>query len=194
MKQTPTLTPTTRHLRTIPATAPPPAVLVAVEALLIRPRADRTRDGARPASVEEPWPIFAVVLADRKAPAVGAARALFDLLDKTKQVTIEQCHYAWSTVDAQRALIRLAVRACAPVPFEVDIVLPAQPVLGILAPPNRDATLAITTSRRADRLRNSVDLRTVLDEVVLLSKPASVGTDGLDALLRRTGAHVHDPR
>jgi hypothetical protein len=182
-----TLTTTSPRQRSRPAPADSaPTRLVAVEALLLRPR-----DRAGPVTTivdRGPWPVFVIVLDDPAAIDPGA-RPLFDLLDSShrSRISIVNSHYHWS-VDPAGAVLKLAVRAHEPTRFDVDIVMPAQPALGIfsLLPPA--VTFAITTRRRVDKLTERVAIRDALHEMVLLVSPTRSGIsgDGL-AALRRNG-------
>ena len=177
-----TLTTTSPRARPAPADSALPTRLVAVEALLLRPR-----DRAGPVTTivdRGPWPVFVIVLDD---PAIvdPGARPLFDLLDSPhrNRILMVNSRYRWS-VDPAGALLTLAVRAHEPTRFDVDIVMPAQPALGIFSLLPRAVTFAITTRRRADKLTERVAIRDALHEMVLLVSATQSGIpgDGLAAL------------
>jgi hypothetical protein len=183
-----TLTTTSPRQRPRPAPADSalPTRLVAVEALLLRPL-----DGAGPVTTivdPGPWPVFVIVL-DDPATLDPGARPLFDLLDSShgSRISIVNSHYRWS-VDPAGAVLKLAVRAHQPTRFDVEIVMPAQPALGILSLLPPAATFAITTRRRADKLTERVAIRDALHEMVLLVSATQSGIpgDGL-ATLRQNG-------
>ena len=178
-----TLTTTSPRQRSRPAPAvSAPTRLVAVEALLLRPL-----DRAGPVTTivdRGPWPVFVIVLDDPAAIDPGA-RPLFDLLDSShrSRISIVNSRYRWS-VDPASAVLKLAVRAHEPTRFDVDIVMPAQPALGILSLLPPAATIAVTTRQRADKLTERVAIRDALHEMVLLVSPTQSGNldDGLAAL------------
>lgn len=147
---------------------------VAIEVLLLWPRGV-----AGPVTTAEEagrWPVFAMVVTEPPGDA-GAARPLFDLLDRPKgdgEPTVVTAETAWSVLDQANALLGLTVRGTAPVRFGLRVLLPSAQVLGILDVVARGATIGITTRRRAARLRDRVDIRTALRDLVLLSCPPSV--------------------
>ena len=107
------------------------------------------------------------------------ARPLFDLLDSPhrNRILMVNSRYRWS-VDPAGALLTLAVRAHEPTRFDVDIVMPAQPALGIFSLLPRAVTFAITTRRRADKLTERVAIRDALHEMVLLVSATQSGIPG----------------
>lgn len=169
-----------RRVRTEPDPIPAPApggraTSVAIEVLLLWPRGLT----ARPATVEEAglWPVFVMVVTEPADVDSGPARALFEQLRKPKhdgELTVVSAESAWSVLDSTNALLELDVRAVVPVEFDLRILVPASPVLGILDVVASGATIGITTRDRADRLRGRVDIRTALRDVVLLSCAPSV--------------------
>ena len=189
-----TLTTTSPRQQPQPApAASAPTRLVAVEALLLRPL-DRT--GPVTTIVDRgPWPVFVIVLDDLATVDPGA-RPLFDLLDSShrSRISIVNSRYRWS-VDPAGAVLKLAVRAHEPTRFDVDIVMPAQPALGILSLLPPAATFAITTRRRADKLTERVAIRDALHEMVLLVSATQSGIpgDGLAALLRNGKPSAEQP-
>lgn len=147
--------------------------LVAVEALLLWPNGD-------PSSRSNTWPIFAIVL-DEPAAIPDAARPLFELLDEPKRrnrITVLKSRCRWTVLNAlngRRTVRKFSVRAYAPVNFEVDILLPASPLLGLPThvlgqPTHGGATLALTTRQRAARITDGVDFQDALRELVLLTQ------------------------
>jgi hypothetical protein len=148
---------------------------VAIEVLLLWPRGV-----AGPVTTAEEagrWPVFAMVVTEPPGDAADGAQPLFDLLDRPKgagEPTVVAAETAWSVLDRPNALLGLAVRGVAPVRFRLRVLLPSAQVLGILDVVARGATIGITTRRRAARLRERVDIRTALSDLVLLSCPPSV--------------------
>ena len=186
--QTLTTTTSGQRERSAPPDNASPTRLVAVEALLLRPR-----DTAGPATTivdRGPWPIFVIVLDDPATVGPGA-RPLFDLLDQPRQsrISIVNSHYRWS-MDPAGAVVTLAVRADEPTRVDVDIVMPAQPLLGISSLLPAGVTFAITTKRRADKLTEPVAIHDALHEIVLLVSPVQSGNpcDGLAALRKERQA------
>lgn len=180
-------------MRTEPDPTPPPALnsratSVAIEVLLLWPRGV-----AAPVTVEEAglWPVFVMVVTEPADVDLGPARALFEQLRRPKhdgELTVVAAESSWSVLDTTSALIELDVRAVVPVEFSVRVLVPANPVLGILDVVARGATIGITTRDRADRLRGRVDIRTALRDVVLLSCPPSVELAALANTLFTTRA------
>jgi hypothetical protein len=146
-----------------------PAVLVATEAVLLWPR-----EVGSPATVDEAgrWPVFVLVVNERARPDIPAAAPLLDLVDRPQHgsepaVVAARCR--WSVVVARNALLRVAVRAEVPVRFAAEILVPSRQVLGVLDVVARGATIGLTTERHAATLGERVDIRRVLQHVVLLS-------------------------
>lgn len=166
-----------------------PAVLVAMEVVLLWPRGVR----GPAATVEEAglWPVFVIVVGDRPTTIEESSVApLFDLLDRPRhegELMVVGARCDWSVLDQRNALLRLAIHGDAPVRFATEIIFPAREVLGILGVVARGATIGITTSRHAGRLMGrGVDIRRALDEVVLLSCPYSSELAALADLLVHT--------
>lgn len=139
--------------------------MVAVEMLVLR-----QREAGASASAEA-WPILAVVVAPPKSPDPEAA-ALFDLLDGrpgTDRVATVAGYSRWSVLDERHGLLALSVHAHTPVRFEVDIVLPARPVLGLYDMLTNGAIVALTTPRQAARIHGQVDMRAALSTLVLVT-------------------------
>lgn len=152
----------------------PPPTLLAVEAVLLWPHGEGGSLNAT--GKRDPWPIFAIVLDERVATIEPSAHQLFDLLDRLShrdRISVVSSRCQWSTLDARRALLKLSVHANAPVRFDVDILLPARPVLDVLHLLSRGATLAITTQHRARDLTDRVDIHDALRSLVLLSPPSA---------------------
>jgi hypothetical protein len=148
---------------------------VAIEVLLLWPRGV-----AGPVTTAEEagrWPVFAMVVTEPPGELARGAQPLFDLLDRPRregEPTVVAAETSWSVLDHANALLGLHVRGVAPVRFGMRVLLPSTRVLGILDVVARGATIGITTGRRAARLRDRVDIRTALSDLVLLSCPPSV--------------------
>lgn len=160
----------THHAAPGPVDRTRPTTMVAVEAVLLWPRGV----GESVTTIDEAglWPVFAVVLDEREAPVSPGARQLLDLLDRPEhadRIAVVDGRCQWTVLDARHAVLKLAVRASAPFHVDLDIVLPARPVLGILDVVARGATVAITTRRHSSRLTDQLDIREALNELVLLS-------------------------
>lgn len=153
---------------------PQPTTLVAVEALLLWP------NGAAP-SHSTKWPIFAIVLDEPAAAIPDATRPLFELLDAPKRrsrLTIVRSRCRWTmlnALNARRTVRKFSVRAYSPVKFDVDILLPARPLVGLPThmvgqPTHGGATLALTTRKHAEQIHNGIDFQDALRELVLLTQ------------------------
>jgi hypothetical protein len=147
--------------------------MVAIEVVLLWPQ-----EVGKPVTVDEAglWPVFVLVVGERRDLLTTSTKPLFDLLDTVKapdEITVAVGRTRWTVVDPRHALLRLTVRADAPVQFEADILVPAERVLGVLDVVTRGATIGITTRRQAADLHDRVDVRTALRHVVLLSCPPS---------------------
>lgn len=166
---------TAHHNGELPCEAhPQPNTLVAVEALLLWPN-------GVPTGHSTTWPIFAIVLDDPAAAIPDSVRPLFDLLDGPKRrsrVTIVKSRCRWTVLNAfngRRTVRKFSVRAYAPVNFEVDILLPARPLLGLPThilgqPTHGGATLALTTRQHAEQITDGIDFQDALRELVLLTQ------------------------
>ncbi len=144
------------------------ATVVAVEVVLLRPR------GATAAEDAGRWPVFAMVVTE--PPGGAAAHPLFALLDRPRrdgEPTVVAAETAWAVLDEENALLRLTVRGTAPVRFELRVLLPSAQAPGVLDVVARGVTIGITTRRRSAGLRDRVDVRTALRDLVLLSCPPS---------------------
>ncbi len=162
-----------------------PAVLVATEAVLLWPREIRS-----PATVDEAgvWPVFVLVVIERPPAEVPSAAPLLELVNRAHRgdgPVIAATRCSWSVVDARNALLKVAVRAAAPEPFTAEILVPARHVLGVLDAVARGATIGVTTARHSPQLVSRVDIRHVLDGVVLLSCAPSAELARLATLMRR---------
>jgi hypothetical protein len=151
-----------------------PATMVAVEVVLLWPHGV----GERQAIVGEAglWPVFVLVVDERRDQLSSSAGPLFELLDAPKgrdEITVVGGRTRWAVVDPRHALLRLTVTADGPVRFEADVLVPAERVLGVLDVVARGATIGITTRRHAAGLRDRVDLRNALRHLVLLGCPPS---------------------
>lgn len=151
-----------------------PAAMVAIEVVLLWPQGL----GAKPVTVDEAglWPVFVLVVGERRDLLNSSAGPLFELLDAPRlpdEVTLVGGRSRWTVVDPGHALLRLSIEADVPVRFSSDILVPAERVLGILDVVARGATVGITTTRHAAGLGDRVDVRAALRHVVLLSCPPS---------------------
>ena len=147
---------------------------VAIEVLLLWPRG--VAGPVTTAAEAGRWPVFAMVVTEPPG-AAGGAQPLFDLLDRPRpegEPAVVAAETSWSVLDEPNALLRLTVRGVAPVRFGLRVLLPSARVLGILDVVARGATIGITSRRGAARLRERVDIRTALRDLVLLSCPPSV--------------------
>jgi hypothetical protein len=153
----------------------PRQTIVATEAVLLWPR------GLAKQAVNNPspglWPVLAVVLSDENASTDLSVRRLYDLLGRwcsREQVTVLAGRCLWSVACGRDTpLLWLAVRASAATKLEVDIVLPARPLLGAVGWLAGGGTVALTTRRHADRLSTGVKIRDALHGLVLVSCPRS---------------------
>ncbi|MDQ3764538.1 MAG: hypothetical protein M3460_24175 [Actinomycetota bacterium] len=152
----------------------PRQAIVATEAVLLWPR------GLAMQAVNNPspglWPILAVVLSDENASIDLSVRRLYDLLGRRcrrEQATVLAGRCLWSVACGRDTLLWLAVRASAPTKLEVDIVLPARPLLGAVGWLAGGGTVALTTRRHADRLSAGVKIHDALHGLVLVSCPRS---------------------
>jgi hypothetical protein len=175
-----------------PPDSPPPTPFVAVGALLLQPR---DRDEPVSTIVDRgPWPLFVIVLDDRAAVDRDAG-PLFDLLDRphANRIPMASSRYRWS-VDPSGKVLKLALRIHEPTKLNLDIVMPARSLLGVISQLPAEVTFAITTKQHADKLTERVRIRDALHEMVLLVSPALSGNphDGL-AELRRNGQSPAEP-
>ncbi|HEX2131219.1 MAG TPA: hypothetical protein VHH15_06630, partial [Actinophytocola sp.] len=76
-------------------------------------------------------------------------RVLTDLLDEPDRLVVLDGEADWTVLDAAHPLLRLALRATAPVRLDLDVVVPARPVVGLLDELARGVTVGITTRRHA---------------------------------------------
>ncbi|MGH3881405.1 MAG: hypothetical protein ACRDSK_30640 [Actinophytocola sp.] len=150
------------------------ATLVAKEAILLWPRhVDEPRGSTWP------WPVFVIAVRDLPVSETSSAGPLFDLLHRPRrpdELAVVGARCRWSVLDQRNALLRLSIHGVAPVRFAVDIVFPVREVSGLLDVLS-DATLAVTTAGRAERLSGRpVGVRQALTDVVLLICPESTQT------------------
>lgn len=141
--------------------------MVAVEMVVLRQR----DAGASTSAMADDRPILAVVVAPPKS-ADRESAALFDLLDGrpgTDRVNAVDGHSRWSVLDERHGLLVLSVHAHTPVRFEVDIVLPARPVLGLYDMLTNGAIVALTTPRQAALIHGRIDMRAALSTLVLVT-------------------------
>jgi len=173
-------------LNTVPITGPRRSTcpsVVATDVLLLRPHGV----AGTPSTEGGLFPMFVMVVTEPTDQAAAAALPLFEQLYRPKyanELSVLAVESAWSILDPANALLTLTVRAALPVSFDVRIMLPAAPVLDILEVVARGATIGITTRERAARLRGLVDVRTALNEVVLLSCQPSADLADLADVLR----------
>ncbi len=160
-----------------------PVPLVAVGAVLLQPQSRGEPAGT---IVDRgSWPIFVIVLADNAA-ADPCAAPLFDLLNRphASRIPMAHGHYRWS-MSRSGAMLKLALRTQEPTRVDLDIMVPARSLLGVLSQLPAEVTFAITTERHADKLTERVRVRDALHEMILLVSPGK-WDDGL-AELRRSG-------
>ena len=154
--------------------------MVAIEVVYLWPQGV----GPEPVTVDEAglWPVFVLVVGERRDLLVSSAKPLLALLDEPRrpgEATVVASRTHWSVVDSFRALLRLTVLGDAPVPFESDILVPAGRVIGVLDAVARGATIGITTKRHAVDLHDRVNVRAALRHVVLLTCAPSAHLDEL---------------
>lgn len=181
---------TERNTTTITAGRP----AVATEVLLLWPRG--VPGAVATAGEAGLWPVFVMVVTEPDDVEYGPARPAFELLDRPRhdgELTVVAAETSWSLLDPAHALLDLDVRAALPVAFELRILLPAAPVLGILDVVARGATIGITTHDRADRLRGRVDIATALRDVLLLSCDPSVELEALASVLFAARDEMREP-
>lgn len=109
-----------------------------------------------------PWPVLAVVLDEPNELAEPVVRPVFELLDdpaRTDRIAVVAARCHWSVLDPEGSLLLLSVPASAPVRFDLNIVVPAQPVLGFTHLLTRGSTIAFTDQRHARRLPERVRVR-----------------------------------
>ncbi len=169
-----------------------PAPFVAVGAVLLQPRGRGEPAGT--IADRGSWPIFVIVLDDRAAADRGAG-PLFDLLDppRANRIPMAHSHYRWS-MTASGEMLKFALRTLEPTGIDLDIVMPARSLLGVISQLPADATFAITTERHVDKLTKRVHVRDALHEIVLLVSPG-IRDDGLAELrrnVRSDDAESHD--
>lgn len=143
-----------------------PATMVAIEVMILRPPGSTARGEAGP------WPVLAVVLDQPNELVEPSVRPLFELLDeptRTNRISVIAGHYSWSVLGPTGSLLQLSVHATAPVRFDLNIILPAQPVLGFSDLLADGPTIALTDRRHASRLRaERVPVRDALAELILI--------------------------
>ncbi|MGX7828595.1 hypothetical protein ACTG9Q_26225 [Actinokineospora sp. 24-640] len=143
-------------------------VLLAREALLLWPRGEsQTVDPA----VVDLWPVFAVVVDERHLRRVPGGRSLLSRIDGRRAFTLLDGVCRWQVLAADAPLLALSVRADAPVPVEVDLVLPARSLVGELGRLAAGPTVGITTTGRAAALSAGADVRSAL-RVLALARSA----------------------
>jgi hypothetical protein len=157
-----------------PTEARPSPTMLAIEAVLQWPR--RPASSTSTDRTATRWPLLAIVvgeqvLSDQAVAGGPSVLPLFDLLrggQRSGRVTVLRGTSVWSVRGGQESLLRLAVRASAPVQLDVDILLPARPLRHLLATLSRGATVAITTRQQADRLTAGVSARDALSGLTLV--------------------------
>jgi hypothetical protein len=97
--------------------------------------------------------------------------------------------YRWS-MSRSGAMLKLALRAREPTMVDLDIMMPARPLLGVLSRLPANATFAITTVSHADKLTERVHVREALHEMILLVSQGN-RDDGLAEL--RTSGETEGP-
>lgn len=160
------------------------SVLIATEVVLPWPRevgALATVDEARQ------WPVFVLVVSERPRADVPSAAPLLDLVDhprRANELAVVAARCQWSVVDNRNALLRAAIQAEVPVRFTVEILVAAREVPDVLDIASRGGTIGVTTPRHIANLDGRVDVRTALQQVVLLSCGPSTELARLADLLR----------
>ncbi|MGW5054329.1 hypothetical protein [Actinokineospora sp. NPDC004072] len=139
-------------------------VVLAREALLLWPRGGR--QDVDPA-VADLWPVFAVVVDDRQLRRAPGGRALMGRIDGRSAFTLLDGVARWQVLAADAPLLALNVRAEAPVPVGIDLVLPARSLVGELDRLAAGPTVGITTTSRAAGLTAGADVRTALRALAL---------------------------
>lgn len=148
------------------------ATLVAVGDLLLWPQSvgDRlvtTREA-------DTWPAFVLVVGERRDLRNSPARGLMDLLAGTREAgdpPVFSGRSRWTVVDPVKTLLRLGLHVEEPVAFEVDVLVPARRLAGLLSSVARGTPVALTTNRHLRSLGSDVDIRRVLQHVVVVRCP-----------------------
>lgn len=140
------------------------AVLLAREALLLWPRGGSHHVDP---SVADLWPVFAVVVDDRHLRRAPGGRALLGRIDGRYGFTLLDGVAQWGVLAADSPLLALSVRAEAPVPVELDLVLPARSLLGELDRLAAGPTVGITTTRRVAALADGAETGAALRALAL---------------------------
>lgn len=181
-----TLTRTSPRERAQPAPTEPTTrtPLVAAGALLLQPR---DRDEPESTILDRgPWPIFVIILDDGAAVDRGAG-PLVDLLESphASRIPMAHSHYHWS-VERSGAVLKLALQTLEPTKLNLDIVMPARSLLGVLSQLPVDTTFAITTKQHAENLTEQVRVCDALHKMILLVGSGQLGSrdDGLAELRR----------
>lgn len=81
----------------------------------------------------------------------------------------------WTVVDPVRALLRLRLHVEEPAAFDVEVLVPARRLVGLLPAVAQGVPIGLTTNRRLHALGSTVDIRTVLRHVVVVRCPAEPG-------------------
>lgn len=142
-----------------------PALMVAVEVIVLRPPDLATRTEAGP------WPVLAIVLDEPNELAEPSVRPLFELLDESARVdriAVVAARRHWTPPGPTDSLVRLAVQVIAPVRCDLDVILPAGIPLGSTGLLADGPTIALTNRTHANRLPERVHVRDALAELVLL--------------------------
>jgi hypothetical protein len=159
--------------------------LVVVSELLLWPQSV----GDRVVTAQEAgeWPAFALVVGEDRDLRGTPAQVLLDLLERGRrsaEVVTVTGRGRWTVVDADSALLRLRLHARSPVAFDVDILVPAIRVLGLLPAVARGAAIGLTTHRHVRELGDTLDVREVLRHVVLVRcQPVPELTELADELI-----------
>lgn len=143
--------------------------MVAVGELLLWPQS--VGHGAVTREEAGGWPAFALLVGERRDLLTTRARLLFDLLAEARrsaEPVVMTGRWGWTVVDPVKALLRLSLQVHDPAPFDVDVLVPAERVLGLLPVVARGAPIGLTTRRHAHDLGGCVDVRAVLRRAVLV--------------------------
>lgn len=169
------------------------ATLVAVGDLLLWPQSV----GDRPVTTREAdtWPAFVLVIGERRDLRNSPARGLMDLLAGTWEAgdpLVVSGRSRWTVVDPVKALLRLGLHVEEPAGFDVDVLVPARRLAGLLSAVANGTPIALTTNRHLSSLGSAVDIRRVLQHVVVVRCPpvpdlAELADELMWSMVGRTG-------
>ncbi|MFC4857809.1 hypothetical protein [Actinophytocola glycyrrhizae] len=168
------------------------ATFVAVGDLVLWPQS--VGDRAVTTREADTWPAFALVVGERRDLLGSRARVLFDLLENTRQspeALVVSGRSRWTVVDPVKALFRLRLHIESPPAFDLDVLVPARRLVGLLHAVARGAPIGLTTNRHIRELGSTVDIRQVLQHVVVVRCPPVPGLAELADELLWTMAPGH---